>query len=127
MGAAPGFWIAFAVTLLLLAVALVSGLRGKRRLHLFAGPAAVLALAVTVVLTEQLMRGYAFPAQPLRVHLWFAKGAGVLGVAVVATGLWLWRRPTARRWHRFCVLAFAAAALLATGTGIWAFTLAEPK
>ncbi|MGE3173140.1 MAG: hypothetical protein AB7O97_10990 [Planctomycetota bacterium] len=127
MGTAPSFWISFGTTLALLATALVSGLRGGRRLHLVAGPLTLVSLAVTVVLTEQLMRGYRFPEQALRVHLWFAKAGGALALPVLLTGIWLWRRPAARRWHLAAVLAFVVGALLATGTGVWMFVQGEPK
>lgn len=124
MGPAIGFWIAFVTTLALLVLALVSGHRRQRRVHLLAAPLSIVSLAVAVVLTEQLVRGYVWEGEAkerLRVHLWFAKSAGALVLPVVVTGVWLWLRPAARRWHAIAVWVFMVAALAATGTGIWAF------
>src|SRR5262249_46842426 len=80
---APGFWLAFLCSVLLLAVALVSGLRGGRRLHLVAGPLAMVALVVAVACTGQLMASYSFPPDDLRFHLGFAKTAGSLALPVI--------------------------------------------
>ena len=124
MGHALGFWLAFGAAVLLLAVALVSGLRRRRRLHLVVAPLAMVALALAIVATEQLLRSYTFPADDLRFHLRFAKTAGLLALPVIGTGLWLWRRPAARRWHRLAVWAFVLATAAATCTGIWLFTRA---
>jgi hypothetical protein len=127
MGPTLPFWTAFAATLLLLALALATGLRRRRRLHLVVAPLAMGMLALTIVLTEELVRSYAFAPDDLAFHLRFAKTAGVLALAVVATGIWLWRRPAARRWHRIAVWTFLAAAVVATGTGIWLFARGEPR
>lgn len=127
MGSTLGFWIGFALTLVALVVSLVSGFRRKRRLHLVTGPLTLVLLAVTVVLTEQLMRNYTFPEESLRFHLHFAKAGGLCAVPVLLTGLWLWRNPRARLWHRLAVVVFVVAALLATGTGLWLFQQGTAK
>jgi hypothetical protein len=116
------FWIAFVTTVLLLAVALVTGFTHRRRLHLWVGPATLLSLAVAVVLTEALLKNYEFPPDQLRVHLWFAKAGGLLSLPVAATGVWLWRRPAARLWHLGTVVVWLVAVLAATGTGLWMFS-----
>ena len=127
MPTAPGFWTALAATVLLLGAAFVTGRGRRRRLHLVVGPLAMVVLAVAIVLTEQLMRNYTFAADDLRFHLRFAKAAGLLAVPVMLSGLWLWRRPAARRWHRLAVYVFLLATVLATATGIWLMTRATPK
>ena len=43
------------------------------------------------------------------------------------TGIWLWRRPARRRWHRVSVFVWLTAVLAATGSGLWIFTLATLK
>ena len=121
------FWVAFLLTVVLLVTALITGLRGCRRLHLCIGPSVMVALTVTIVLTEQLASRYEFPAEALGIHLWFAKSAALMALPVIATGIWLWRKPAARRWHRNCVLIWLLTVLLATGTGFWMFALATLK
>jgi hypothetical protein len=114
-------------TVLLLAAALYTGLTRRRRPHLWLGPAAIVALAVAIVLTEELMRRYTFPPAALRVHLTFAYAGGLLALPVAATGVWLWRRPAARRWHRLAVWIWLASVLAATGTGLWMFAQGTAK
>jgi hypothetical protein len=116
------FWIAFVVTVLALAVTLVTGLTRRRRLHLVLAPFTVVSLVVTIVLTEQLVRRYEFPAAIKDTHLIFAKAGGLLVLPVVATGLWLWRREAARPWHRLAVVVWIVSVLVATGTGLWMFS-----
>jgi len=127
MGPALGFWVAFVATVIGLAVSLVSGLLGRRRVHLLAGPVTMVLLFIAVWMTEQLMRGYEFPEEQMAVHLIFAKAAAVLSLLVVGTGIWLWRRPAARRWHRYAVWSFVTTTLIATATGIWVFLLSKAR
>lgn len=115
------FWLALVATVLLLLAALWTGLRRRRAAHLWLGPLTMVALVAAIVLTEQLLRRYEFPPDALRTHLWFAKAGGLLALPVIATGLWLWRRERARRWHRAAVLVWLAAVLAATGTGLVMF------
>ena len=121
------FWIAFVTTVLLLVVALITGFTKKRKLHLWVGPLTIASLAVAIVLTEQLLRNYEFPADELAFHLVFAKAGGLLALPVVATGIWLWRNPKARKWHLIAVIAWLISVLTATGTGLWMFSLGTPK
>jgi drug/metabolite transporter (DMT)-like permease len=116
------FWLAFVTTVLLLVASLATGWLRRRRPHLWLGPLTMVSLAVTIVLTEQLMRRYEFPQEVLRVHLWFAKAGGLLALPVIATGVWLWRSERARLWHKIAVLVWLVAVLSATGTGLWLFS-----
>lgn len=116
------FWITFVTTVLLLVASLVTGWTARRRVHLWFGPLTMVSLGVTIVLTEELMRRYTFPPDTLRVHLWFAKAGGLLALPVIVTGIWLWRRPQARRWHQAAVYGWLVSVLLATGTGLWMFS-----
>jgi len=127
MDVTTSFWLLLAITLTLLGVALVSGLRRKRRLHLWAGPATLLSLTVTIWLAEQLGRRYLFPPEPMRIHLVFAISGGCLAALVGITGLLLWRSGRWRRLHRWTVFTFVAVALVATGTGVWIWSLAVPR
>ena len=121
------FWIAFVVTLALFGGALWSGLRRRRRLHFVLAPIAIAGLVVTIILTEQLVRAVEFPAEPMRIHLWFAKTAALLVLPVIATGLWTWRSPGRRRMHRLTVFTFLLFVVVATCTGIWVYSLSTPK
>ena len=116
------FWIALVVTVALIVSATWTGFRGPRRLHLLLGPLTMVSLGVAIVLTEELVRRYEFPPEVLRTHLWFAKAGGMLALPVIVTGVWLWRSPRARLWHRIAVFVWIAAVLTATGTGLWMFT-----
>lgn len=121
------FWISFVTTVLLLVVSLITGWTRQRRAHLWLGPLTMVSLVVTIVLTEELVRGYDFPADVLRTHLWFAKAGGLLALPVIVTGVWLWRRPRARRAHQVAVYVWLVSVLAATGTGLWMFTQGTPK
>jgi hypothetical protein len=127
MGHAVGFWISFAVTLGLLVTSLVSGIRGGRRVHLVTGPLTLVMLGITIACTKILIRNYEFPAEQLRFHLKFSITATCAAVPVLLTGIWLWRSPAARLWHRLAVWTFVVLALTATGTGIWLFGYATLK
>lgn len=122
-----GFWLAFFATLAALVVALISGLWRIRRLHLFTGPATIVLLVLTVLLTEELVAHFVFPADEMRIHLTLAISAGCLAILVALTGTLLVWRPRLRRLHRYCTFGFVVMALLATGTGLWVFSLATPK
>jgi hypothetical protein len=121
------FWISFVATVLLMLGALCTGWKRRRRLHLVLGPLTIVSLAIAVVLTEELMQQYTFPAAEKSFHLIFAKAGGLLAVPVVLTGLWLWRSERARVWHRLAVLVWVVSVLVATGTGLWMFSLGAAK
>lgn len=121
------FWVALGATVALLALALFTGLRRTRRTHLMAGPAAMGALVVAVLMTENLSRRYEFEANAKAIHLVCAKTGGILALLVVLTGVWLWRNPRVRRLHAFTVWLFVTGTLVATGTGIWMFSTGTLK
>ena len=115
------FWLALLVTVLLLVATLCTGWRRVRAVHLVLGPATMAALVVTIVLTEQLVARYEFPAHVKAVHMPCAKAGGLLALPVIATGVWLWRSERARRWHRLAVWIWLLAVVVATCTGLWMF------
>lgn len=119
-----GFWIALATTVVLMVVSLVSGFGRKRRFHLVTGPLTMVSLTVAVILTEQLVRKYQFPPDELAIHKVCAKTAGLSALPVVVTGVMLARWQAIRPWHRLAVVLFVLASLVATGTGIWVWSLA---
>ena len=121
------FWVFFSLTLLGLAAAMVTGLRGKRRLHLVLAPVCVVLLTVTIVEAERMTGNRSFPPHEMSIHLWFAKTAAALMLPVIVTGLVLWRTARWRRIHFWCVLAFLVMAVTASGTGVWVYSLSTPK
>lgn len=121
------FWISFVVTVVLMVAALLTGFLRRRRAHLWLGPLVMVALGVTIKLTEELVARYDFPEDVKRTHLWFAKTGGMLALPVIVTGLWLWRTEKARLWHKVAVYVWLLAVLTATGTGLWMFSHGTPK
>jgi hypothetical protein len=117
------FWIAFVATVLLLVATLWTGWTRRRRVHLWFGPLTMVLLTVTIVLTEQLLARYDFPADVKAIHLPCAKAGGLLALPVIATGLWLWRSERARPWHRAAVWLWLVGVVIATGTGLWMFSV----
>lgn len=115
------FWLALCSTVALIGATLVTGHRHRRRLHLWLGPLTLIMVAVTIVLTEQLVSRYEFPAATRDIHLPIAKAAGLLAIPVALTGAWLWRSGRARRWHRVAVWLWLASVLAAAATGFWMF------
>lgn len=116
------FWLALTATVALIAIALWTGRTGRRRIHLWLGPLTIAMLVVTVLLTEQLVARYDFPADVKAVHLPCAKAGGLLALPVLLTGLWLWRSERARAWHRWAVGIWLVAVVVAATTGIWMFS-----
>lgn len=127
MAVTIAFWSMLSLTLVLLGTALVTGRRRLRRAHLWVGPLTMLSLLVTVLLAEQLVRRYEFPERPMAIHLVFAKTAGFLALPVIVSGVWLVFRPGLRRLHQVAVGLFVLAAVIATGTGLWIFSLATER
>ncbi len=123
------FWLAFVLTFLLLLVSLWAGLKKRRKLHLIVAPASFVALTITVILTEWLASSREFPPDELDFHLNFAYSAAGLAAPVIFSGIWLTRtgRPGVRRLHRISVALFMLAVVVATTTGIWAFSLSTPR
>lgn len=125
------FWAFFSATLAGLGATVWMGMRRRRRAHLLFAPMALALLAVTIFFAEQMARTRVFPADRMRIHLWFAKSAALLVLPVVVSGIVLARcpgpAPRARRAHRVCVGLFLVGAVAATGTGIWVFSLSRPQ
>ena len=121
------FWLAFVATVVLLGLAAWSGKTHRRRLHFIFAPLGVLALATAIVLTERLSRAYEFPPEEMKIHLALAKSAAGLVLLAVVSGLAAVKRPVALRLHKVAVMLAVVLILTATCTGIWVFSLAEPR
>ncbi len=116
------FWVFFGATLAALAAAVITGRTRRRRLHLCVAPTALVLLLIAILLAEQMASVREFPAHVMRVHLPCAKVAGLLAIATAVSGLVLWRTGRGRAVHRLAVVLFLSAALVASGTGVWAFS-----
>ena len=97
-----GFWVSFVLTVITLAVALVTGKRGQRRAHLVLAPISLVLLTITILFAEKLASVRTFPQAAMQVHLVFAKTGALLAVPVIVTGLLLWRDRRWRRAHWYC-------------------------
>ncbi len=122
-----GFWLSLALTVAGLVATYHAGRRRRRRRHVTLAVCTVAMLAVAILFAEAMARERDFPRDIMRIHLVFAKGAGLAVLPVVITGLLLLRREGVRRWHLGAVWVFLALVVTATVTGVWAFSHSTPR
>ena len=122
MSATSGFGLAFALTLVLLALVVATGLRAKRVWHITFVALAVASLGVTIWCALKLGKLYdlraAGPITP--IHLTLAKITTACYLLPIATGLRTIFVPATRRLHRkvaFLVLALTLVTAI-TGTAM---------
>lgn len=121
------FFVALALTTVGVVVTMRAGRRGDRGSHLRRALATVALLIVTIVLALMLGKARDFPDPAMAIHKAIARTTGFLVLAVIFTGIMLWRRPGWRRVHRTCVYVTAVMLVVAIVTGTWAFCLSTPK
>lgn len=121
------FFAALALSALGVVVTVRAGRRGDRRSHLRRALATVVLLIVAVVLALMLGEVRNFPERAMTIHRFMARTTGLLVLAVVFTGIMLWRRPQWRVLHRSLVYALVVLMAAAIGTGTWAFLMSTPK
>ena len=121
------FFAALALSALGVVVTIRAGRRGDRRSHLRRALATVVLLVVAVVLALMLGEVRTFPEGTMAIHRFLARTTGVLVLAVVSTGILLWRRPKWRVVHRGLVYTLVVVMVAAIGTGTWAFLMSTPK
>lgn len=122
-----GFWLSLLLTVAGLMATYRAGRQRRRRQHVKLAIGTVVLLVVTILFAEAMGRERDFPRDVMRIHLVFAKGAGLAVLPVAFTGLLLLRREGARRWHLGAVWLFLGLVVTATVTGVWAFTLSTPR
>ncbi len=120
------FWIALLLTVFGLLLTVRSGRQAQRQSHLIRALVTIVLLTIAVFLALELGQQRDFPERPMAIHKIFSRSAAYLVLPVVISGCMLWRRPKWRFMHRLFVYLFLFAALCATGTGIWAFSLSTP-
>ena len=123
-----GFAGSLAVTLVLLALVVLTGLRARRKLHLPLVALALLGLGTTIFFAERLGEHFDLEAagRIKDVHLLLAKLSVCAYLLPIATGLASLRRRAVVSWHGR--LAFLALGLTVASaiTGTLMLILAEP-
>jgi len=127
MTAERGFVIFLALTLVLLAAVVRTGLRARRRLHLACVATTLAALGITIYYAEKMGAHYDLAAAGLitPVHLWLAKGTTLAYLAPLATGLLTIRDPRWRPRHRVCAFVVLGMTVATAFTGTWMLLASE--
>ena len=121
------FFASLALSALGIVVTMRAGRRGDRRSHLRRALTTVVLMIVAIVLALMLGEVRNFPDHAMTIHRFMARVTGALVLAVVFTGIMLWRRPGWRVLHRGLVYLLVVLMAAAVGTGTWAFLLSTPK
>lgn len=127
MTAERGFVVFLALTLVLLAAVVRTGLRARRRLHIPCVAATLAALGTTIYYAEQMGEHYDLAAAGwiTPVHLWLAKGTTLAYLAPLVTGVLTIRDATWRPRHRVCALVVLSLTVATAVTGTWMLLAAE--
>ncbi len=127
MTAERGFVVCLALTLVLLAAVVWTGLRARRRLHLPCVAATLAVLGTTIYFAEQMGEHYDLASAGLitPVHLWLAKLTTLAYLAPLATGALTIRSATWRPRHRVCAFVVLAMTVATAVTGTWMLLAAE--
>lgn len=128
MTATQGFIGFLVLTVVLLALVVVSGLKAKRRRHLTLVFFTVVSLAVTIYWAEQLGEEYDLESAGLitPVHLWMAKLTVAAYLLPVVTGLATLRDQRRRKLHGKVAFAVLALTLATFVTGLWMILASQP-
>jgi hypothetical protein len=121
------FWIVFPITLVMLSGALWTGRTKRRRVHLRLAPLSMVFLAVSIFFAVRMGQLRNFPPDEMRIHRAIAVTAALLALPVILSGVALFRSPSWRRVHRIAVTLFLVAALAASATGVWVFSLSTAR
>ena len=126
MDATAGFISAFALTLVFLALVVVTGFRAKRRWHVTFVGCAVACLGVTIAFALRLGELYDLQAAGAitPIHLTLAKVATASYLLPAGTGLRTIFVPSTRRLHRKAAFVALALTVAAAITGTWMMCLA---
>jgi hypothetical protein len=127
MTAERGFVAFLALTLVLLAAVVWSGLGARRRIHLPCVAATLAALGLTIWFAEQMGEHYDLAAAGAitPVHLFLAKLTTLAYLAPLVTGVLTLRNPAWRPRHRVCAFVVLALTVVTAVTGTWMLLAAE--
>src|SRR6185436_6512290 len=125
---AERWFIAFlALTLVLLAAVVWTGLRARRRLHLSCVASTLTALGTTIYFAVKMGEHYdlASAGRITPVHLWLAKLTTLAYLAPLTTGALTIRDATWRPRHRVCAFVVLTMTVATAVTGTWMLLAAE--
>jgi hypothetical protein len=122
-----GFVAFLALTLVLLAAVVWTGLRARRWVHLPCVAATLAALGTTIWFAEQMGELYDLESAGLitPVHLWLAKGTTLLYLAPLVTGILTIRDARWRPRHRAAAFTVLALTVATAVTGTWMLLASE--
>lgn len=128
MSPTTGFVSFLALTLVLLAATVATGLVGMRRVHLGMVAGALASLGVTVYFAEQLGDRYDLESAGwiTPVHLTLAKVTTASYLLPVLSGIRLWRHERARSWHRALAFTVLALTVVTAASGTAMILRADP-
>lgn len=123
-----GFVGFLALTVILLASTVATGLLRKLRVHLTLVAFTVASLATTIYYAEQLGKLYDLKAAGaiMDVHLALAKLATASYLAPVLSGIATLRNRSWRKLHFKLAIITVVLTLLSAGTGLWMILAAKP-
>lgn len=123
-----GFLLFLALTLVALGATVVTGVRGRVKLHLPCVGASVVLLGVTIWFAEQLGREFDLDSAGAitPVHLALAKLATLSYLLPLVTGVMTLRNRRHRKLHLALALFTLGLTVAAAVTGTWMILVAEP-
>jgi len=119
---------ALGVTVLVLAVTVVTGLKAIRRVHLTFVALSLVSLGVSVYFAERLGRHYDLESAGLvtTIHLTLARVTTAGFLLPLVTGFLTLKNPLRRRLHGRVVFLILALVVVTLVFGVWMIVAAEP-
>ena len=123
-----GLAVSLLVTVVLLGVVVLTGLRAMRRVHVPMVAVTVVALGITIWYAKEV--GKIYDLEPggwvTTTHLWMAKVTTGAFVLPIASGWRTLKHPETRPLHRKLVVLVLTLVVVTTVLGIGMMALAEP-
>lgn len=119
MDTVTGFLLFLVLTLVALGVAVVSGFKARRKIHIPAVATAVVLLLVTIYYAEQLGTQYDLESAGAiyPIHLFFAKTTTPAYLLPIITGIRTLKRPATLVWHKRLAFLVLILTVLTAVTG----------